>query len=287
MFRQNYAVMPRHVLCVLGSGLEVEAVEKVVADVAGPGFVVVNQEHHQRGFDPRMPRSFESCLVDDSFTDSDWKAVREHDSVVYVLSPPMRQHNAFDIHRNVIVGMGDGVFEELWDDVFDVSRRTLAVTAALLRSGATAVKNDSSGLTHGRDHWLALADVMAGEPDRVKLAVTLFSAWVKRPLGDGNTVESCGMHLLGAPDVAVDLGRDTSEPMPAELLESGVELIDQMALYLLVEQRAREMMDGEGFRLAPDAQRWVLERHPCRSYEEDDFFHNPYGVWLLTPDTEE
>lgn len=283
MFRQNYEVYPRHVLCVLGSGLDFDVVEKVVAEVGGPGFSV-DLERFQQAHDPRMPRSFDASLANVSFTESDWGAVETHDSVVYVLSPPMRQNNAFDLHRRVMVGHGDGVFEEVWDRTFDVSRRMLAVTAALLRSGATAAKGESSGLAHGRERWLTLADRAAEARDREMLAVILFHAWVKRPLLDGSLLKSCGMHLLGAPDVQIDIGSPAGKPLPATLVGEVVDLIDEVALYLLTERRAREMSDGEGYRSTPDGPRWIMERHPCLGYEEDSFFFNPYGYWRFTPD---
>ncbi|TDC71811.1 hypothetical protein E1200_00965 [Actinomadura sp. GC306] len=44
------------------------------------------------------------------------------------------------------------------------SRRLLEVTAALLRSGAAAVKNESSGVAHGRNRWLALSEQAAEAP---------------------------------------------------------------------------------------------------------------------------
>ncbi|MGV9773700.1 hypothetical protein [Streptosporangium sp. NPDC003464] len=281
VFRQKGAVKPRHVLCVLGSDLDVETVREVVGDVAGIGFTV-DREGHRRAFDPRMPRSFEACMADVSFTESDWEAVKGHDSVVYVLSPPMQQHRSFD--PRYATPADDAISEELWTRTFDVSRRMLEVTAALLRSGATAVKNESSGLAHGRDRWLTLADKVSGAPNWAESAITLFRAWVKRPISDGSLMRSCGMHLLGAPDVEVDLVQPVSRHLPGELLEGGVQLIDEVAFYLLVESRALEITDGEGFRLAPDAQRWIMHRHPCQGYEEDSFFFNPYGYWRLTPD---
>lgn len=73
-----------------------------------------------------------------SFDEADRAAVESHDTVGYLLSAPMMRELAAD-----------------------TSRRLLAATAALLRSGATAVKNESSGLTHGRNRW---ASLVAGRP---------------------------------------------------------------------------------------------------------------------------
>ncbi len=240
----------RHVLCVLGTGLDLDAVE---AAAAREGFEL-DWEYSGTGADPRMPEAFEACVARASFTRADWDAVEAHDTVAYVLSPP------------VLPGVA-----------FTVARRTLVLTADLLRSGATAVKNESSGLTHGRDRWLDLAaGVYAGGAE--ESAVPLYRAWVKRPIADGPLLHSCGMHLLGAPDIELAPPED---PAAAPAPDEAAALIDGLALYLLTERRAEEIEDGEGFRLAPDAPRWILRHHPCDRYEADDFFFNPHGYWRL------
>jgi hypothetical protein len=254
MLSDDHVVTPRHVLCVLGSGLDFGMVADVVADVGGAGFSV-DEEYSQRVPDPRMAMAFRACLSNQTFTEADWDSVAAHDSVAYVLSPRMTQTTSID-----------------------VSRRMLAVTAALLRSGATAAKNDSSGLTHGRERWLTLADAAA---DRIPivLAEALYRAWVKRPISTSTLLYSCGMHLLAAPDVEVETATaDGSTPV-----DNWVELIDSLAIYLLTERRALEIRDGEGFRLDAEAPRWILRKRLCHRYDDDDFFFNPYGYWRLTP----
>ncbi|MEU6407322.1 hypothetical protein [Microbispora sp. NPDC046933] len=285
MFEQNYDVLPRHVLCVLGSGLDLRTVEEVVGRVGGPGFTVDRDSFRPVG-DPRMPRAFAASVFDDSFDESDEEAVETHDSVVYVLSPSMPQHIAFDPRRHVLAGAEHGhkLPGGAWSEVFDVSRRMLAVAGALLRSGATAVKNESSGLTHGRDRWLSLADRAAEATDWVGLAIPLFDAWVTRPLASGNLITSCGMHLLGAPDVELEVDWPDMQRPHRQQVEDAVDLMDNLALYLLTEDRAVMISDGEGFRLSPDGPRWLLERHPCHRYDEESFGFNPYGYWRLTPD---
>ncbi|MEV7230587.1 hypothetical protein AB0M79_26725 [Polymorphospora sp. NPDC051019] len=247
---------PRQVICVLGTGLDLDLVEKLVAEVGGPGFSL-DREFAMTTPDPRMLQSFESCLTNATFTAADRQAVSGHDSVAYILSPPM----------------GDK------DMSFHVAARMLALTAALLRAGATAVKCESSGLTHGRDRWLELADLAADAPSLADLTKILYYAWVKRPLSDDDRMYTCGMHLLGEPDVEIEAD-GLADP---ERLDDWVELIDGLAVYLLTEVRTPDIRSGEGFRLAPDAPRWILTRRACHRYADDDFFYNPYGHWLLTP----
>ncbi|MGW3348332.1 hypothetical protein ACWDA3_33995 [Nonomuraea rubra] len=257
---------PRHVLCVLGSGLELPEMQRIAA---GFGGFVLDREYSEAAPDPRMPDAFQAGMAAVSFDEADWEAVRSHDTVGYLLSAPLMRELAAD-----------------------TSRRLLAATAALLRSGAAAVKNESSGLTHGRARWLALADdaaeatdgrpALADDPAGVmgeRLAATLVTAWVKRPVYDGHVLYSCGMHLLGAPEVEIETG--TEPPAPDDVPDL-VAHLDTLAIYLLTDPRAREIEDGAGFRMTEDAPRWVLRTGPCDRYDEDDLFFNPYGYVRLT-----
>ncbi|ALG12659.1 hypothetical protein [Kibdelosporangium phytohabitans] len=245
-------VKPRHVLCAIGSGLDFGAVEEVVRQAGGLGFTV-DREYSEHEADPRMADAFKACMAEASFTDADWAAVAEHDSVTYVLSPPMTAETSVD-----------------------VSQRVLAVVDALLRNGVTAVKNESNGLAHGRDHWLTLAGQLAGA-DEDFAKILLHSAFVKRLISDGSLCYTCGMHLLGVPEVEIDTAGVAGTP------DERADLADGLAIYLLTEERAGRIQDGEGFRLSAESPRWLMHSYPCDRYEDDDFFHNPYGAWRLTP----
>ncbi|MER7015569.1 hypothetical protein ABT324_29395 [Saccharopolyspora sp. NPDC000359] len=245
---QQSSVQPLHVLCVLGSGMDLDGVEAAVRAVGGP-FFWLDRDESSTEHDPRMPKAFEACLAELTFTDADWEAVAEHDSVAYVLAQGGQ------------------------DDAVHISERMLAVTAELFdRWGATAVKSESSALAHSRDAWLALA-ADADAPQSLR------QAWVKRPILDDDVLFTCGMHLLGAPDVELQADGLTDMNRQGEW----VELIDGLTGYLHTEARAAHIRDGEGFRLAEDAQRWILNQQPCDRYPDDDIFFNPYGYWRLTP----
>ncbi|MGK5517887.1 hypothetical protein ACSNN9_00855 [Micromonospora sp. URMC 107] len=257
-------LLPRPVLCVLGAGLDFDTVGKVAAEAGAAAGFTLDDEYSEREHDPRMSYAFEASLAGASFTDADWEAVSAHDSVAYVLSRPLRA-----------VTMPP---ELLRPTLLEVSRAALAVSAALLRSGATAVKNESNGVAHGRDRWLSLADEAAAATTDVELAGVLYRASVKRPIRAGESLYSCGMHLLGAPDVEL-----LATPATDGGVEDRVTLLDTLALYLLTDERAAEMADGEGFRLSADSPRWLLEHRPDDRHETDDLFHNPLGYWRLTP----
>lgn len=217
----------------------------------GFGGFVLDREYSETEPDPRMPGAFEASGAAVSFEDADWDAVEDHDTVGYLLSAPMMRELAAD-----------------------TSRRLLDATAALLRAGATAVKSESSGLTHGRARWLDLAERASGAADE-ELAAALVSAWVKRPIRDGDLLYSCGMHLLGAPEVEIEDGDDLA---PGDARTH----LDALALYLLTDPRAEEIEDGAGFRLTEDAPRWILRTGDYDPDDFDDLDFNPYGYVRLT-----
>lgn len=245
-------VTPRHVLCVLGSGLRLADMERIAA---GFGGFVLDREYSEAAPDPRMSGAFEACMAAASFDEADWEAVESHDTVGYLLSAPMMR-----------------------DLAADTSRRLLAATAALLRAGAAAVKNESSGITHGRDRWLTLSDQASDAKDE-DLAAALTAAWVKRPIYDSGVLYSCGMHLLGAPEVEIEVAE---EQLTRDGVSELVTHLDALAIYLLTDPRAQEIEDGAGFRLTEDAPRHILRTGPCTRYDEDDLFFNPYGYIRLT-----
>jgi hypothetical protein len=254
---RHTALIPHHILCLVGSDLDFGDLERTLDEVGGGGFSL-DREYSEYEPDPRMPRAFEASLTAPTFTDADHEAVAEHDTVAYVFSPPVLEPTALD-----------------------VSRRTLAVAAALLGTEGTALKNETSGLTHGRSTWLELAQEAAEAQGTLELATTLYRAWVKRPITDDGVLFSCGMHLLGQPDVELEPAR----PGDRQHLTECVTTMDVFASYLLAEQPEQGVKDGEGFRLTADDPRWILRETPCDRFDMmDDPSYNCYGYWRLTPD---
>jgi hypothetical protein len=249
------AILPRHVICVLGLWDSLDLVEEMVRRVGGLG-LSLDREFSQLAPDSRMIRSFEASYdrVNPSMTEEDWQAVREHTAVAYVLSPPLPRARAADI-----------------------SGRVLLLIAELLRGDGVAAKGESSGITHGRNLWLELADIAAQATDRddaVKRSATLYRAWVRRPLLDPEAavLYSCGMHLLGEPDMEIESSLD---------IDAALEWIDLLGLYLVADRPARPIKDGEGFRLTDTGPRRIMRLRPCDRYAEDEFFFNPYGYTRL------
>jgi hypothetical protein len=248
-------VTPRHVLCVLGQWRNFDGVEAIVRRIGGSGFEL-DREFSQLASDERMVTSFEASYdrVSPSMTEEDWQAVREHSAVAYVLSPPLPKSQAVE-----------------------VSSQALLLTAALLKGGGVAAKGEGAGIAHGRARWLELANAYAQagkKPDLHTLCSTLYWAWVRRPLLDEEeaVLYSCGMHLLGQRDIEIDASLD---------LDSAVEWIDLLGLYLVADRPTRPLKSGEGFRLRDAGPRRVMSFTRCRRYDEDGFLFNPYGYIRL------
>lgn len=145
----------------------------------------------------------------------------------------------------------------------DAARRMLHAAAGLLKAGGLAVKIESTGTAHRADQWAEFC-----VHDHL---VNLQQAYVTY-VGSKGLYYSCGMHNLGLSDALVDMGLHASEA--AKLLHS-------FTRYLLIENPS--LKDGETFSTDVDAPRYRLLHEPCKQYEEGDLFHNPFGVWKLTP----
>lgn len=238
----------RHVVCLLGGWSDFARVEEIVR--AAPGFSF-DREYSMLEPDDRMEDAFEASRdrVVPSMTEADFEAIAGHRAVAYVLSPPLAP-----------------------DKAQEVSAAMLGLTAALLESGGVAAKSESAGIAHGRARWIELARA-ARASDRLERASALMAAWVRRPLDDEGMLYTCGMHLLGEPDVEVE---DPASP------EEAVEWMDLLGLYLLAEKPAAGIRAGEGFRRGADGPRKVMQLVTCERYESDDFFYNPHGYLRLT-----
>jgi len=243
-------VEPRHVVCVLGTWKKFDAVERVIAEIGGDGFRL-DTEYSQLEPDERMSRAFDASAdrVEPSITKADEAVIAKHHAVAYILSPPLPAATAVA-----------------------ASTRMLAIIDALLSAGALAVKSESAGVAHGAARWRELAK-RGRKKDLLERTNALRLAFVRRPIGDDDgTLYSCGMHLLGERDIELDASDD---------VQADIGWIDLLAVYLLAEKPERGVKEGEGFRREDAGERRVLRALPCKRYESDDFFYNPYGYWRL------
>lgn len=244
-------VIPRNVICVLGQWSSFDIIGTILRQPEFAGFEL-DRTYSQLSPDSRMTAAFEASYerVAPSMTAGDWEAIETHTAVAYVLSPRLPLDRAADL-----------------------SGLTLMLTAALLETGGVAAKGEASGIAHGSSRWLQLSEDFkqaVEQRDIYTAGASLYRAWVRRPLLDqrDGVYYSCGMHLLGQPDVEIE----RSLPVP-----NALDWMDLLCLYLAADRPTRPLKDGEGFRLSDDGPRRVLRLRACQRYEADDFLFNPYG----------
>lgn len=244
---------PRLVIGVLGRWTSLDPVAELVVEIGGPGVALDRVESATRP-QPGMQEAFRLAAdrVVPSFGPDDEAAVRDHTAVAYVVTEPLARHVAAP-----------------------TARAMLRVVGALFGlAGATAVKCESSGIAHGRDRWLALARTAAGSGVPQQRDEALVGAWVRMPLSDRAALYSCGMHLLGHPDVEMPADMD------AHLAARWMRAVGKRSLDLErgeLEVGSRLQVDGQPLRR--------VARRPCQRYPEDDLFHNPWGYWDLRAET--
>lgn len=145
----------------------------------------------------------------------------------------------------------------------ETARQLMLAADALLDCGGLAVKVESSGVAHTRKLW----PLLCRETNLTSLVPALVAF-----VGEPGCYYSCGMHHFGHRDVIVRDDLSTEE---------AGKLLEGFCGYQLVEEP--EMLDSDTFSLDEDTPRYRLEKVPCTEFEEDDLFHNAYGMWELTP----
>jgi hypothetical protein len=234
-------IKARHVICVLGDWRNFDAIKSLVESF-GQGFSF-DTEYSKTSPDKRMTRSFDASAdrVDPSMTESDLKAIAGHKSVAYVISPPV------DREKSLVV-----------------AKQTLELIAKLFAAGATAIKNESPGLAHGKARWLALIErAKTGAGDSATQA--LIEATVRRPIGAENLLYSCGAHLLGVRDI---------ETVGVKNERDAVKLMDRLITQQLKTDHAAPAptsIDSE------NAKPLKVTTSNSDHYEDDTFFYNPFG----------
>lgn len=238
--------LPKLVLCVLG-GADLDSRCGPILDAEG-------LEHEWQGRDDQMIPAFQAsaCRCDPSFTADDLASVAGHSRVLYLLSPNL---TAQDAPRE--------------------SLRFLHLANRLFEAGATAIKCESSGIAHGRDRWIELARDAEAEP-----WAALLRGYVQLPILNGDDFYTCGLHLLGQPDLIAsrtllrNASGSTDDPA-----WTAVQLFRVFAYYLLTECTPGQFASGHTFSLDAESPVFRLRWEECNGYEQDDLFSNPFGRW--------
>jgi len=240
---------PRFVLCAVGAWDSFDELADLVTEIGGAEVVLDRDEsvtHRIPGIELAFARAADRAQP--SFLPVDAAAVDAHTAVAFVVGAPLVRHKAVEQARTML----------------------RLVSALFGIGGATAVKCESSGIAHGRARWLELARTAAGGVPQER-DMALVDAWVRQPLTDNWVVYSCGMHLLGQPDVEVQCG------LPDHLAMNWINGVCCRSL----DPEEGPLRNGGTVELIGQPLRRTLRRQ-CDRYPEDDLFSNPYGYWHLT-----
>jgi hypothetical protein len=239
--------LPKLILCVLGDAdLESRCGQMLRAE---------GIEHEWSEHGDRMTPAFKAsaCRCDPSLTADDFASLAKHSRVLYVVS------------KNFTA-----------QDAPSVSSAFLHLGRRLLEAGGLAMKCESSGVAHGRTRWLELAR----ETDGADIWSALLRAYVQLPIQSGDDYHTCGLHLLGQPDlIASGTMLRKAYGSNEDPAWKAVDLFRVFAHYLLSECTPGHF--GSGHTFSPDAAspRFRVHWEECTGYEEDDFFFNPFGRW--------
>ena len=218
-----------------------------------------NVEYEFRPHDPNLARAFKTASMSwPSIVPDEFRRIEAHTTVLYVLS------------KNFAAA-----------EAAKTARAFLRVGRRLLGSGGIAIKVESSGIAHSRHRWTDFDDLI----DRSSASFwhILFRTFVQLPIGSRSDLYSCGMHLLGAPDLIVSTSLMQTLMKPGQSVPAeAAGLFSIFGAYLIGECPVGKFASGHTFSCAADAPRYRMIWEPCEGYAEDTLFFNPFGRWRFT-----
>jgi hypothetical protein len=149
-------------------------------------------------------------------------------------------------------------------DILEQRERIIKFTDVVRRAGGTAIKVESSGIAHEWDRW---SHLLTGSSFDLYCSVSILVA-------DRNHYYSCGMHHFGLPECSVP------QAMP---VQDAADLINQFNAFQIIDRP--RLTSGHTFSADVDAPRFRMTLEQDLRHAPDDLFHNPHGVWDLTPCT--
>lgn len=245
--------LPKIVLCLTAKSESMQDLQKIVEE-EGVDFEV-------KEYDAKMVVAFEKASLgrSPSLTKQDLESIADHTSILFLLSDNFHERDATQF-----------------------SYHYLRAGGRLLEAGASAMKCESSGIAHSRERWMELAKEAergaAGEWGLFWSA--LFDAYVQFPIVSDDDFYSCGMHLLGKPDVIVSgevmrRVRKESESTTNDV----VYLFETFCLYLIAECEDGAFASGNTFQPDMECPSFRVVWEECTGYEQDDLLFNPFGRW--------
>lgn len=233
-------------------------------------------EHEWQRRDP-CADAFRSSVCEDwpFLTDADFQLIDRHSNVVHFHSDPYAA-----------------------DQAAAACQQMLALGARLLEADGWAMKCENSGISHARETWLKLASradhchrrltQAIGTPrqrlqDRRNFWTVLYQALVDAPVQVYSLFYSCGMHLLGQPELIVkDDDLDGPAGAGATHTETAAELFEAFAVHLLAECAPGGFHNDQSFGTGSDGLPFQVTWEACTEHVADDWTHNPFGRWRFT-----
>lgn len=213
--------------------------------------------------DERLVQAFKTAnaCVGPSLREEDFEQIDRHESLTFLVSPN------YTSEQSAIV-----------------AHASLRAGALLLREGGTAIKCESSGVGHSKERWLELLDEAGEVPeDTAGFWKALFRAYVQFPIASDIDYYTCGMHLLGSPDVIISasLLREAATTGKRDD-DAAAYLLYMFCLYVLIKCGTTGFVHGHTFQPDRDWPRLRLGWEECDGYNVDDLFFNPFGRWRFT-----
>ncbi|NOQ75705.1 MAG: hypothetical protein GQ574_27105 [Crocinitomix sp.] len=163
--------------------------------------------------------------------------------------------NKIDGHKNVVYLIGETGNTE--------SAKAIAEAGnALLKSGGTGVKVESTGKAFTKEHWSGLVTDFEES--------NLYQMYVLDSIIDGEgATYSCGMHNLGLKDSIVY----------NEAFQEAANLISIFGHYQLIDKPEIEL--NQTFSTHAEAPFFVISEEKNQPNSGDELFENPFGIWKL------
>ncbi len=176
-----------------------------------------------------------------------------------------------------IAGMVNRVSEDFLDEIdkhkyviylsaetgdMDSARAIAEAGNAILRSGGTGIKVESTGKAFTKEHWSALLSDFK-EPK-------LYQMYVLDSITNGKgATYTCGMHNLGLKDCIVY----------KEKVQCAIKLLSIFGYYQLVDKP--EIKDGQTFSIDRNSPIFEITEEINQPNKGDELFENPFGMWQL------
>jgi hypothetical protein len=257
---KNY-YLPKIVMCLLAHLDSQPELEEMLVEAK------VDYEFGER--DARMESAFLNVesSARPSLKRDDLEQIADHSLVLYILSNGYPKASAFR-----------------------ASAWFLLFGCKLLEAGCVAMKCESSGIAHSKARWQSIADVcrrnFSKDPDRdfddavAGLYTALFEAYVQYPIASKTNYWSCGMHLLGHPDVIISIDLvDKALAHSDSPVTDVAYLISAFCFYILGGSSETHFESGGTFHADSEFPNFKVIWEECEGYPDDDIHFNPYGRW--------